>query len=112
VGYLIQAGDGSVPDTTVSVTDEAWKDLIGHASEGGYSAPHLWELKRRDEPIRISDDEAKTLHRALSKALHTSLTDVPTIDPTGERLDRDTVHRVRYVLRHSDIHLERTPYWK
>ena len=112
MGYLIQAGDGSVPDTTVSVTDEAWKDLIGHASEGGYSAPHLWELKRRDEPIRISDDEAKTLHRALSKALHTSLTDVPTIDPTGERLDRDTVDRVRYVLRHSDIHLERTPYWK
>jgi hypothetical protein len=112
VGYLIQAGDGSVPDTTVVVTDEAWKDLIGHASAGGYSAPHLWELKRSDESVRISDDEAKRLHDALSNALHTSLTDVPTFDHDSERLDRDTVHRVRYVLRHSDIHLERTPYWR
>jgi hypothetical protein len=112
VGYLIQAGDGSLPDTTVIVTDEAWKDLIWHASAGGYSAPHLWELRRSDEPVRISDDEAKRLHYALSNALHTSLTDVPTSDRDSESLDRDTVHRVRYVLRHSDIHLERTPYWR
>jgi hypothetical protein len=112
VGYLIQAGDGSVPNTTVSVTDEAWKDLIRHAAEGGYSAPHLWELKRSDGPILISGAEAKRLHDALSNALGTSLTGVPTIDPNSERLDRDTVHRVRYVLDHSDIHLERTPYWR
>jgi hypothetical protein len=112
VGYLLQAGDGSVPYTTVNITDEAWKDLIEHASAGGYSAPHLWDLKRGDEPIRINDEEAKTLHAALSNALNTSLTNVPNIDPNGERLDRDTVHRVCYVLRYSDIHLERTPYWK
>ena len=112
MGYFIKSGDGSAPNTTVSVTDEVWMELTEHASKGGYSAPHLRMLEERDDPVRIEGDEAQKLFEALSNALHESLADVPTEDPDGDHLDRVTVHKVTHVLRSGEVTLSRSPRWK
>lgn len=111
MGYFIKSGDGSMTDTTVSVTDEVWMDLTRHASDRGYSAPHLRQLEREDDVVHIDDDEAQALHEALSNALNSSLKDAPVEDPTGDQLDRETVLRINHVLRSGDVTLERTPPW-
>ena len=112
MGYFIMSGDGSVQNSTVSVTDEVWMELTEHASKGGYSAPHLRMLVEADGAVRIEEDEAQALFEALSNALHESLKDVPTEDPGGDNLDRVTVHKVTHVLRSGEVTLSRSPRWK
>ena len=112
MGYFIKSGDGSAPNTTVSLTDEEWIELTRHASEGGYSAPHLRMLKEGDDPVRIEEDEAQKLFEALSNALHESLKDASTEDPDGDHLDRVTVHKVTHVLSSGEVTLSRSPRWK
>jgi hypothetical protein len=112
VGYFIKSGDGSVRSSTVSVTDEVWMELTEHASEAGYSAPHLRMLKVGDDPVAIDPDEAQALREALSDALYTTLKDAPTEDPDGDHLDRVTVHKVTHILRSGEVTLSRSPRWK
>jgi hypothetical protein len=112
MGYLIKSGGGTSPHSTVSVTDAVWSEVISHASGAGYSAPHLLMLEVRREPVHIDDNEAKSLHSALSHALQTSLVGTPLEDQEGDRLDRDTVHRINHVLLSGDVSLVRTRRWK
>jgi hypothetical protein len=81
MGYFIKSGAGSAPNTTVSFTDEEWMELTEHASEGGYSAPHLRMLKVGDDPVAIDSDEAQALREALSDALYTTLKDAQLVSP-------------------------------
>ena len=112
MGYLIKSGGGTSPHSTVNVTDAVWSEVIRHASDSGYSAPHLLMLELRSEPVHIDEDGARSLHSALSDALHTSLVGAPLEDQEGDRLDRDTVHRINHVLRSGDVSLVRTTRWK
>ncbi len=112
MGYFIKSGDGSAPNTTVSVTDEVWMELTEHASEGGYSAPHLRMLEEGDGAVRIDPDEARALREALSVALYSTLKDAPLEDPEGDHLDRLTVYKVTHVLRSDEVTLSRSARWK
>jgi hypothetical protein len=40
------------------------------------------------------------------------LVGAPLEDQEGDRLDRDTVHRINHVLRSGDVSLVRTTRWK
>jgi len=65
----------------------------------------------RDEEVALGKHTCEKLYAALGEALEGVLAGTPTIAPGGEALDRDTVHRVRYVLQHEDVRVRRTPYW-
>ena len=86
-------------------------DLIALASRHGFSAPRLGILGRREQ-VDLTEEEAAGLFTALGHALSAG-EPTETIAATDDTLDRDTVHRVRHVLRQPGLKiLRRTPPWR
>ena len=114
MGYLITAGHPPVHGE--SITDGQWLDILKHASDAGFSRPHL--TLERGEAKDIPEDEARGMYYHLSVALNTSLKGAPVTvveGPNLDVLDRETVLRVSDVLRYLDyreVRLVRTPPWK
>jgi hypothetical protein len=79
------------------LSDKAWLDLIALAAKHGYSAPRLGHLGR-NAATDLTEEEAVGLYVTLERVLTTvALQEHSTTEV--DVLDRDTVHRVRRVLR-------------
>ncbi len=79
------------------LSDKVWLDLIALAAKHGYSAPRLGHLGRNAD-TDLTEEEAVGLYVTLERVLTTvELQERSTTE--DDVLDRDTVHRVRRVLR-------------
>ncbi len=91
-----------------SLSDEVWMDLIALASKHGFSAPRLSHLGQYAD-TDLTEAEDSGLYAALERALFAGEPQ-ERITPEHDVLDRDTVRRVRHVLRGPGIKmLRRTP---
>ena len=91
------------------VSDEAWGELLGVVGEADKSLPHSLVLGE-DEEIVLDGGTRDGLHATLVDALGGVLAKMPpSLNQDYKQLDRDTVHRVRYVLEHDEVRLRRTP---
>ena len=102
MGYKLVASNGAVEN----LTDNEWQDILALASEQGVSAPQL-RLANRNDSTHIAGADAAGLYEALGRALP----GVPQPKTEDGVLDRDTIHRVRHVLRSGRVRLSRTPRW-
>ena len=94
-----------------SLSEKAWLDLIALAALHGSAAPRLGYLVG-DAATYLTEEEALALYAALESALTVN---VLLEHSTAEHdvLDRDTVHRVRHVLRQPEPKmLRRIPPWR
>jgi hypothetical protein len=93
------------------LSDKVWLDLIALAAKHGYSAPRLGHLGRNAD-TDLTEEEAVGLYVTLERVLTTvALQEHSTTEV--DVLDRDTVHRVRRVLRQPGLkRLRRTPPWR
>ncbi len=106
MGYLI-TGEAIEPSTRQvgeSVTDAVWLDALQLAGRHGFSGEHL-RLESRHESMGVSADDAE----ALGAALLDGLGRVELLESGHDELDRETVLRIRHVLRHDNVRLSRTP---
>jgi hypothetical protein len=106
MGYQVVAGTA-----TQTLSDEEWMDLIALASKHGFSAPRLGHLEWHAQ-MELTEEEATGLYAALERALFAGepAEHIPT---EANRLDRDTVRRVRHVLIEPERKtLRRTPPWR
>jgi hypothetical protein len=100
VGYVISVAKGQ---RSVNLTDSEWRALIYHASQHGFSAPHL--RLEGEETLEVDGSDAEGLRGALGKALEArDPEEVRT--PDGE-LDYDTIQRVRHILLSDGVRLAR-----
>ncbi len=92
------------------LSDKVWLDLIALAAKHGYTAPRLG-LLGRNAHTDLTEEEAVGLYVTLERVLTTvELQEHSTTEV--DVLDRDTVHRVRRVLRQPGLkRLRRTPPW-
>jgi hypothetical protein len=106
MGYQIVAGTAND-----ILSDKVWMDLIALADKHGYSALRLGHLGRNAH-TDLTEEEAAGLYAALERLLTTvELREHSTTEE--DVLDRDTVHRVRLVLRQPGRkRLRRTPPWR
>jgi hypothetical protein len=106
MGYQIVAGTAND-----ILSDKVWMDLIALADKHGYSALRLGHLGRNAH-TDLTEEEAAGLYAALERLLTTvELQERTTTEE--DVLDRDTVHRVRLVLRQPGLkRLRRTPPWR
>ena len=102
LGYKLVASNGAVEN----VTDNEWQDILALAIEQGVYVSQL-RLANRNDSTKIVGADADALNEALGFALG----DIPQPETDDETLDRDTVHRVRHVLRSGNVRLSRTPRW-
>jgi hypothetical protein len=109
VAYQI-VGTGEERPVGENVTDDVWAELVAAAAKSGVAFPRLSQLGRGEEML-LDEGTCTMLRAALGDALRGVLADTPVVED-GESLDRDTVHRVRYVLRHDNVRLTRTPSWR
>jgi hypothetical protein len=94
-----------------TVTDDVWAELVTAAAKSGAAFPQLSRLGRGEE-MPLDEGTCTMLRAALGNALQGVLAKTPVVVEDGESLDRDTVHRVRHVLRHDNVRLTRTPSWR
>jgi hypothetical protein len=110
VGYQI-VGAGEERPVGETVTDDVWAELVAAAAKSGAAFPQLSRLGRGEE-MPLDEGTCTMLRAALGNALRGVLANTPVVVEDGESLDRDTVHRVRHVLRHDNVRLTRTPSWR
>ena len=108
MGYQI-LGAGAESWFAEVVSDEAWGELLVVVSKDDKSLPHSL-LFGEDEEIVLDEGTRDELHATLVDALGGVLAKIPpALADDYKRLDRDTVHRVLYVLEHDEVRLRRTP---
>ena len=100
MGYKMVASNGAVE----SVTDSEWQEILGLASKHGFYRPHL-RLEKPNGSTDIVGADADALYEALGHAL----ADIPHRETGDDVLDRNTVQRVRRLLRSRRVRLNRTP---
>lgn len=100
MGYKLVASNGAVE----SVTDSEWQEILGLASKHGFYRPHL-RLEKRYDSTEIVEADAVALYEALGQAF----VDIPSRETEDDVLDRNTVQRVRRLLRSRRVRLSRTP---
>ncbi len=99
LGYKLVASNGAVEN----VTDNEWQDILALAIEQGVYVSQL-RLANRNDSTDIVGADAEGLYEALGHALP----DIPQLETEDDVLDRNTVHRVRHVLRSGRVRLFRT----
>jgi hypothetical protein len=100
LGYKLIASNSAA----TGVTDNEWEDILALASEQGVSVQQL-RLDERNDRTDIAGADAYALYEALGYALP----GIAHLETEDEVLDRNTVHRVRHVLRWGSVRLSRTP---
>src|SRR5215208_6753697 len=102
MGYQLVAAT-----VTENLSDEEWVSVISLASKYDFSAPQLTHLERR-AVVDVTEEEASGLQAALERALSGGEPSVTL--SSDETLDRNTVQRVRLVLRQPGGKLLRRTY--
>jgi hypothetical protein len=109
MAYMLKAGD-----TGCKLSATVWGEIIDLTAEAGYPVEQLRGLPHHSE-VDLPDGVVEDLDEALGQALEAGKPFPPSGDPAGADyqvdLTRETIHRVRHVLRSGKVRLAWIPSW-
>jgi hypothetical protein len=110
MAYMLKAGD-----TGYKLSADVWEGIIDLTVEAGYPVVQFRGLPRHHTEVALPDGVVEDLDEALRQALEAGNPFPPGRDPKGADhqvvLTRETIHRVRHVLRSGKVLLARISSW-